>query len=419
MHIYFSGIGGVAIGPLAEIAHDAGYEVVGSDANESSMTRRLQEKGIDIHIGQDGSFIADTHAERQIDWFVYTSALPKDHPELQYAADHGIRTSKRDELIAKIIEEKNLQLVAVAGTHGKTTTTGMVIWLMKQLGIPVSYSVGTTLQFGPSGTYDPKSAYFVYECDEYDRNFLHFSPHVSIVTAIGYDHPDIFPDKQTYFEAFRQFINQSEWTYLWEKDRVQIDQSATPDVYALSDTIKLDNIHLAGEHMRRNARLAAECVSELCERPLEQCLDIVSRFPGTDRRFERLADGLYSDYGHHPTEIAATIQLAKELNPRVVVVYQPHQNRRQHEVKELYKNCFSGTEKVYWLPTYLSREDPDQHVLTSEELGNIARAKADVATASMDDELWQTIQSELGSGALVLAFSAGSLDAWLRAQLGK
>src|SRR5665811_1036466 len=155
MNIYFSGIGGVGIGPLAEIALDAGYDVVGSDPKETLVTKELAQKGIKISITQDSAFLKERHIEKPIDWFVYTSALPDNHPELLMARQLGIRVAKRDELIAHIIDEKQLKLIAIAGTHGKTTTTGMLVWTLQQLDIPVSYSIGTTITFGPSGKFDP------------------------------------------------------------------------------------------------------------------------------------------------------------------------------------------------------------------------------------------------------------------------
>jgi UDP-N-acetylmuramate--alanine ligase len=195
MRIYFSGIGGVGIGPLAEIARDAGYNIVGSDQAASPLTTALSTSGITVHLSQSGQELADEHAAAPIDWFVYTAALPDTHPELVKAKELGIRTAKRDELLAEILRDKNLKLIAVAGTHGKTTTSGLMVWAMQQLGIPVSYSVGTSLSFGPSGSYDPVSQYFVYECDEYDRNMLHFEPHLSLITSLDYDHPDNYPTK--------------------------------------------------------------------------------------------------------------------------------------------------------------------------------------------------------------------------------
>jgi len=157
MKIYFSGIGGVGLGPLAEIAYDAGYTVIGSDMSKSLTTDELRKRGIEIEFNQDGSFLKSSHQDQPIDWFIYTSALPETHPELLLAKELGIKTAKRDELLAHIIKEKNLKLIAIAGTHGKTTTTGMLVWAFKLLNVPVSYSVGSTLSFGPSGMFDPES----------------------------------------------------------------------------------------------------------------------------------------------------------------------------------------------------------------------------------------------------------------------
>ena len=175
MNIYFSGIGGVGVGPLAEVALDAGYTISGSDRAPSPVSRQIADKGVAIDYSQDGSFLRRQHQANPIDWLVYTAALPSDHPELLAAQELGIKTSKRDELLAYIIADKNLKLIAVSGPHGKTTTTSMLIWLFKQLGVPASHLVGTTLSFDQSGKYQPGSEYFIYECDEFDRNFLHFS----------------------------------------------------------------------------------------------------------------------------------------------------------------------------------------------------------------------------------------------------
>lgn len=414
MNIYFSGIGGVGIGPLAEIAHDAGYTVYGSDQQDSLMTHQLEEKGMSIHIGQDGSFLQTAHTTSGIDWFIYTAALPQDHPELVLARQLGIKTAKRDELLAHIIKEKNLKLIAVAGTHGKTTTTGMLIWAFTQLGIPISYSIGTTINFGPSGKYLPDSNYFIYECDEFDKNFLHFSPHLSIITSIGYDHPDTYPTEPDYIAAFRQFTTQSQQTILWQKDSNYINGSILPNIEILTEDDILP-LHLPGIHYRQNATLAIEALAHLTIGSPATNQTILESFPGTDRRFEQLDTNLYSDYGHHPVEIAATLQMARELADDVVLVYQPHQNIRQHEVADQYTNVvFQDANTVYWLPTYLSREDPTLPVLTPEELSH---SLSNVQIADLDDTLWQNIKQARQEGKLVIAMGAGSIDNWLRQKL--
>ncbi len=419
MHIYFSGIGGVGLGPLAEIALDAGYEVSGSDISKSSITEQLERRGATVHIGQEEKHIDKVNGKQPIDWLVYTAALPADHPDLKFAKQHKIRISKRDELLAKIIKEKNLKLIAVAGTHGKTTTTAMLVWLFKNLDIPISYSVGTTINFGPSGSYDPASNYFVYECDEYDRNMLHFHPDTSIIPSLGYDHPDTYATQKDYNQAFRDFIAQSRLTVTWRSVLEKLSLNNTDDIVGIDDTEDLSNLRIAGEHNRRNAFLVASTTLAMAIGSVggHQIFDILEQFPGTGRRFERLAKNLYSDYGHHPAEIKATLQMACELSDHVALVYQPHQNIRQHEIQGQYTDCMQDAEIIYWLPTYLSREDPNLAVLTPKELSAHLTNREVVAVSDLNEELWQHIKAELKSGTLVLAMGAGSIDGWLRQHL--
>jgi UDP-N-acetylmuramate--alanine ligase len=415
MNIYFSGIGGVGIGPLAEIARDAGYHVVGSDLEESLVTKKLVDNGITVHIGQDGSFLQQMHAQDPIDWFVYTSGLPNDHTELLLAKQLGIRTAKRDELLEKIIKDKHLKLIAVAGTHGKTTTTGMFIWAFKQLGIPISYSIGTTISFGNSGSYDPESDYFVYECDEFDHNFLHFSPHFSVITSIDYDHPDTYKDEQEYFDAFRQFATQSEQVITWKDQHGDIFDGLF-QVSVLDPSEVNTSLSLLG-HNRRNGTLVETALRRL---GVTQPIDgILASFPGTDRRFEKLGENLYTDYGHHPVEIASTLQLAREITDHVVLVYQPHQNIRQHEILNgnEYTTQFELADDIYWLPTYLSREDPELRLLSPEDLIQNITNKAAIHISTFDDELWMAIQKARDEGKLVLCMGAGAIDKWLREKL--
>lgn len=417
MNIYFSGIGGVGLGPLAEIALDAGHRVCGSDPTESDMTSQLAQRGVKISHDQTGVFFESQHSDQPIDWFVHTSALPSNHPEINAARDLGIKVSKRDELLAAIIKEKNLKLIAVAGTHGKTTTTGMFVWALKQLAIPVSYSVGTTFTFGPSGRLDPDSEYFVYECDEYDRNFLHYHPHLSLITSIDYDHPDTYPTKDDYLAAFRQFIQQSDGLILWQTDaeKIGIDM---PSAWCLQDD-EIADVQLAGAHNRRNATLVLKSLERLDLGDIQANRDAINSFPGTDRRFEKLADNLYIDYGHHPIEISATLAMARELSDDIVLVYQPHQNIRQHEIKDQYTDCFSDASDIYWLPTYQTREDPSLRILTPQELTKNITNKEAVHIAVLDTKLWQDIESARKRGALVLLMGAGSIDNWAHMQLKK
>lgn len=414
MRIYFSGIGGVGIGPLAQIALDAGYEVVGSDISPSLMTEQLEQRGIQISYDQSGKFFEHAYHVQKIDWFVHTSALNPDNPELVLARKFGARIAKRDELLAHIIAEKKLKLLAVAGTHGKTSATAMTVWALKQRNVPVSYSIGTTLSWGASGTYDAASEYFVYECDEFDRNMLHFSPHATIITSLDYDHPDTYPTPESYFAAFDEFIGKSRHTIVWKHDTLRL-QPLPKSTWQLRDS-ELLPLQLPGIHTRQNATLVTKLLEYLELGDAASTAAAIESFPGTSRRFEKLAPNLYTDYGHHPAEIAATLQMASEMSEHVVLVYQPHQNVRQHDVKDQYTSCMDLAEHVYWLPTYLSREDASLPVLSPQELTKNVNNKH-ITYGELNQELWSHIQIELHKGNLVLCMGAGSIDGWLREKL--
>lgn len=423
MNIYFSGIGGVAIGPLSEIAADAGYQVQGSDRQESLVTKQLERRGIPVSIGeQDGRFLQECHDKQPINWFIYTSALPSDHPELKLAKELGIKTAKRDELIAHIIAEKNLKLIAVAGTHGKTTTTGMLLWTLQQRNIAISYSIGTTLSWAPSGRFNPLSRYFLYECDEFDRNFLHFYPSISIITSIDYDHPDTYPTKESYLEAFSQFCRQSKLVIGWNTDLSMKDLGEKSVLHTIDkQNTELDIIHLDGLHNRQNAYLVYTTLTDHFNDPDDEILHLLETFPGTGRRFERLSTdySLYSDYGHHPSEIQATLQLAKEaaMGDKIALVYQPHQNVRQHELRDLYTpKVFEDADEIYWVPTYLSREDPARDILSPLQL-TTQLSEDKIHIADLNDDLWDTIKQLRCNGYLVLLMGAGTIDAWARERL--
>ena len=408
MNIYISGISGTGMGPLALMAKQAGLRVCGSDLKEGAVYSELIKAGIEVRIGeQDGEFLTEKIKEG-VDWFVYTSALSDTHAELVMARESGIKCTKRDDLTAFLVDKLGLKMIAVAGTHGKTTTTAMIVWMALKLKLPVSYIVGTTLGFAPSGAYHEGDRYFVYEADEYDRNFLKYHPWLSIITCVSYDHSDIYNSREDYKKAFLQFEKQSE----------RVVKEGINEEYKL-----------AGEVRRRDAGLAAVAVNEMMkaegrEENPEEIRRIISEFPGVGRRFERIADGVYTDYAHHPEEIEATMDVAiDEAKLRgkkgVVVVYQPHQNIRQHEVFDGYRKVFVGAEKVYWLPTYLTREDPNLRIIKPEEFIRSLVNSEIAEKAELDDELKTRLEQFLKDGLLVVLMSAGPADDWFKKHLKK
>ncbi len=417
MNIYISGIAGTGMGPLALMAKAAGFNVSGSDLTKGAIYDELVKAGIEVSIGeQDGTFLKEKIAEG-VDWFCHTSALPKDHAELVAAKAAGIKVTKRDDLTAFLVEKLGLKMIAVAGTHGKTTTTAMIVWAALKLKLPVAYLVGTTLGFAPSGSYRKGDKYFVYEADEYDRNFLKYHPWLAVLPAVSYDHPDIYPTKEDYLEAFAQFKNQSN------------------QVIETSKMYEPKDFKLAGEARRKDASLAAEAVFLMAQDDAESwgedilydsagLIEILDKFPGVGRRFEKIAAGVYSDYAHHPEEIMATMDVVKDEErlhgfKGAVVVYQPHQNVRQHEVKGGYKDAFTGADKIFWLPTYLTREDPNLAVIEPKEFVE-GLSNAEVAeTAELNDELAAKLRQYIEEGYLVILMTAGPADEWFRKEFTK
>ena len=427
MHVYFSGIGGTGIGPLALIAKQAGYEVSGSDEKDSQYIKYMRAHGItDIHIDQSREKIAAVHARQPIDWFVYTSALPVNHPELVFCQQSGIKISRRDEFINEILSQNQLKLVAVAGTHGKTTTTAMVVWLFKQLGIPISYSVGAKISFGDMGQYQPKSDYFVYEADEFDRNFLSFKPYLAIVTGLAWDHHEIFPTQEDYYDAFKQFTSQSQEVVLWQTDakKLNLPSKPTPGLFIESEnTTFLDKIKLIGRFNRFDGWLAVRAVDRLTQESPEKLVKLVSDFPGVSRRFEKIIENLYTDYAHTPDKIrgvmSVALETAQKTGQKIVVIYEPLTNRRMHYLKDQHQDVFDGVDALYWVPSYLAREDPSQLVLSPAELIKHLGppAKAVARPAELNDELKETVEKHLANGDLIIGLSGGgggSLDEWLR-----
>jgi UDP-N-acetylmuramate--alanine ligase len=424
MHIFFSGIGGTGIGPLALIAKQAGYDVSGSDAKESQYTTYLRQKGLsDISIGQTRDDIEQVHSRQPIDWFVHSSAVDPDGAEMVFCRENDIKVSKRSELINKILEDKGLKLIAVAGTHGKTTTTAMAVWLFKQLGIPLSYSVGAKINYGEMGQYEQGSEYFVYECDEFDRNFLDFHPYISILSGIGYDHQEIFPSKEDYIKAFDQFVNQSDQVVAWQEDVKLLNKlSNLGDRAEDYNNPAITNIKLPGLVNRRDAWLVIKALAQITQKSPDELIPLMNQFPGVSRRFEKIADNLYSDYAHTPEKITGALNVANEAadpDQKLVVVYEPLTNRRVHFTLVQHKSLFNDVSALYWVPSFMAREDASQPVLSpSEIIESLDDQSKNIAKPmELNGDLAAVIKNHLANGDLVMALSgggAGSLDEWLR-----
>ena len=426
MHIFFSGIGGAGIGPLVLVAKQAGYDVSGSDKQDSQYIEYLRKHGLtNITVGQTRENIAKVHDKKPIDWYVYSSAVAIEQPkapEFTFCREQDIHMSKRDELLNQILQDKKLKLIAVAGTHGKTTTTAMIVWLFKQLNMPLGYILPAKSNFADMGAYEQDAKYFVYECDEFDRNFLSFEPYLSLITGLDWDHPDIYPTREDYNAAFQEFLEQSEQSVLWRVDKDKLGANGNYRAVVLDDADSdISNIMtLPGMVNRQNAWLVANALQTVTGKTPAELAVHLNNFPGVSRRFEQIVPGLYSDYAHTPPKIRGALQLAQEVAGNgVVVVYEGLHNTRQHFIKDDLLNLFDDVEHLYIVPSYLAREDKTLKLLTPDDLKLLLSAEAQTVTeaAALDAKLQNAIVRHLEEGKTVLCISAGgggSLDEWLR-----
>jgi UDP-N-acetylmuramate--alanine ligase len=270
------------------------------------------------------------------------------------------------------------------------------------------------------GHYDPKSQYFAYEADEFDHNFLAFHPYLSLISGVSWDHHEIFPTRESYQQAFRDFIKQTDWTLLWQEDFDYLGLE-TSKHYSPQDTRnpQIDAITLDGHFNRLDAWLAVQAVHELTNAPVNKLIEQIIHFPGSQRRMEQIVPGLYSDYAHTPEKIRGAMSVALEMakDKKVIVVYEPLTNRRQHFMMDDYKDCFKGAAKIYWIPSYLAREDPAQRIIPPSELIKHLSDPSIAEPLERDDQLRQVIQKHLQTGDMVVAMVGGggdSLDEWLR-----
>lgn len=351
MFIYFAGIGSTKIAPIAEIAFDAGYKVHGSEIDSSVSVNRLISRGIEVDIGyQNGNFLEKVHLDHPIDYFVINESIDENNLEVLRAKKLNIKIIQKEELLLKLIKEKNLKLIAVGGSHGKTTVTAMLIWVFKTLRVPISYSIQEQIKYGPSGSYDRKSQYFIYECDEFNKNFLLFKPFMTLIASVDYNHPETYHNEKNYREAIKTFAKQSKKVLAWEDEH--------SDIYQGLDNIKLlseddidTNINLISPKGQRNASLVKASLSAI--EITEGVVDALNKFPGLSGRFEKLAEGYYIDCGRSPAEIEAVLEAASTINPNIAVVYQPYSNLLQKYYIEKYTDHLKLKKNI--LATYRSR----------------------------------------------------------------
>jgi UDP-N-acetylmuramate--alanine ligase len=453
--IHLIGIGGTGLSAIARVLLESGYQVTGSDRILSPLAASLQADGVHIFVGHQPENIG---AARLV---VRSSAIPDDNVEVVEARTRGIPVLKRSEFLSKLLLDHFV--IAVAGTHGKTTTTAMIAWMLTALEQDPTFIIGGVSTNLGTNARAGKGQAFVIEADEYDRMFLGIKPKIAVITNIEHDHPDCYPSPEDFFQAFDSFAIQMEKDGILlacandegAKRLIQTANSRSQKIYPyairnshngtsihppaylaetltpnLSGGFSFDavcsllnkkfelrpaiNLRVPGKHNVLNA-LAALAVAHQMGLPTDQACRALSEFRGVGRRFEVRGESngitVIDDYAHHPTEIRATLTAARARFPErsLWVVWQPHTYSRTRTLFNDFVAAFGQADHVVVTEIFASRENPPEDGFSAQQV---------VAAMSYPDayfvpDLTQAatfLVERLVPGDVLLILSAGDAD---------
>ncbi len=415
MKIHCSGIGGIGLSAYAALQKHAGHTVSGSDRTESALLDDLRAQGIAIILDQSG-----TGVTKDLDLFVYTEALPPDHPERKRAEEFGIRQLSYPQALGELSREKNV--IAVCGTHGKSSTTGMATRLLLEAGLDPTIVVGTKLrELNGRNWRQGKGDLFLLEACEYKRSFHNYHPQIILLTNCDGDHYDYYEDADDYRRAFIDFIRKlpkqgTLITHLQDPDCAAVATGADrPTVDA--DTELMIRLATPGEHMRKNAQLVL-CLAKKLGIDSQTAEKAVSGYAGSWRRIELRGETekgipVIDDYGHHPKEVKATLAAVKEVNPgkRLVCVFQPHTHDRTLKLYREFTEAFTDAGLVIIPNIYDARKHADTKTVAVDDLvRDIAKGSATEALNGRSvAETAQRLPSLLNTDDVLVIMGAGDI----------
>jgi UDP-N-acetylmuramate--alanine ligase len=447
-HVHFIGIGGSGLSAVARLLKESGYTVTGSDRAVSTFTTDLQAAGITVYVGHHPHNIEDA------DWVVRSSAIPDNNPEVVAARNAKIPVYKRADFLGKWMEDRTG--IAVAGTHGKTTTTAMIAFTLSELGRDPSFIVGGVMNNYGVNARAGKGAPFVIEADEYDRMFLGLKPRIEVITNLEHDHPDCYPTFEDMVAAFESFISllPNDGTLIaciedqgasslmnrarrlgrhviaytlraddtikaqhWLQARdIKANERGGFDFEAMINTGTVDTVRVSlqvpGEHNVRNA-LAALAVISVLGLSIREAGIALGKFTGTARRFEvkgkKNGITVIDDYAHHPTEIKATLAAARARYPnhRLWAVWQPHTYSRTKALFQDFSRAFKDADEVIVTEIYAARE-PKQEFSSAEVVS--AMSHPSVRFLASLKETTEYLLAHLRKQDVLLVLSAGDAD---------
>lgn len=451
MTYYFLGIGGIGMSAIARFFKQSGHKVCGYDRTPSPLTKRLEEEGISIHYDDNPAMIPD-----DVDMVIYTPAVPRDTKVFQHVVEKGYPIEKRSQMLGELTRGR--KCIAVAGTHGKTTTSAMIAHMLHESPIGCSaFLGGISKNFDSNLLVDNKSEYVVVEADEYDRSFLQLHPFYSVITATDPDHLDIYGTHEKLIEAFQQYANQTspdgalfvkeglvEHHHDHDHDEEEDDhehhleigqeikcysysaRSIEPDYYAINVRNYNGNIYFdlrTPEKVLFDLELCNSCLYNVenavaasavvlqCGLDEYQLRHGLKSFKGIKRRFDvrvKTKDFVYiDDYAHHPKEISATIESVKYLYPnkRIVGIFQPHLYTRTRDLADDFAEALKPLDEIILMPIYPAREKPIPGVSSGMILRKIESMSKYLSSADQIPELAEALCPDV-----LLTMGAGDID---------
>jgi len=436
--IHFIGIGGISMSGLAEILLENNFTVSGSDMKSSSLTEKLEKQGAQIFLGHDAKNVEGA------DLVVYTAAISEDNPELSRARELNITTMDRAEFLGKVMQGHKYN-IAISGTHGKTTTTSMISHIFLNAKLDPTILVGGELDIINGNVRCGKSEYFITEACEYKASFLKFFPYIGIILNIEADHLDYYRNidhiKETFIK-FVQLISKDGYLIAYAEDKklkevipyancevitYGIDEGdiraknikfnekgcANFDVYKNNEKLFSINLNVPGKHNILNS-LASISAALSLNVEYKYIIEGLSSFSGTHRRFEikGVKNGItvIDDYAHHPTEIKATLEAAKNYpHNKIYCVFQPHTYTRTLTLFDDFVNCFYDADEVILADIYAAREKFTKKI-SSDMLGDSIREKGkSCKNFHSFEEIVSYLKTVLNKGDILLTVGAGDV----------
>jgi UDP-N-acetylmuramate--alanine ligase len=436
--LHFVGIGGIGMSGMAEMLHNLGYHITGSDLAESEVTDHLQEIGIDVYFEHKAENVGDANL------VVYSSAVPLDNPELKYARQNKVIIVRRAEMLAELMRMK--YSIGIAGTHGKTTTTSLIGQIMTDAGMDPTVIVGGRVIQFETNIKLGHSDYLVAEADEYDRSFLRMTPTDVVLTTLEEDHLDCYEGIEDLKQAFVEFANKAPF---FGTVHINMDDpnlvSLIPQInhpvvtyglasqadYQIDNVTYLNNvtefdvrtkkrelghvkIQLPGFFNAMNS-LAAISICMEQEIPFETIKESLGNFRGVNRRFEIIGQVdeymVVDDYGHHPTEVEATLRAAKRgYNRPVIAIFQPHLYSRTRDFYREFAKALLSADVMIVAKIYPAREKPIEGI-TGQLIVDAAKSFGHQDCHYIDDVtmLPEFVMDNLMDKAIIMTIGAGSI----------